>query len=347
MTLADDILAARGTDIDLGGSITSIGTAIEKAQRFVLSDDVVIACHQVTKSRPASLLSAMPICRLPFPKIWIEWRGSIAAELGLDRPTAERPTPKKMGCLIEGSDAGGQRGQMSWAWQQDGLVMVCGLSVNFDWSTDGDVAKWGRDEAKITKGSIFDLMFKRYVEPQPSDDAVAMMMRSSRAWKSLANDSEQRVALQGLMRHEAPWPSRHCNGLMRLLLEVSPESFTAMLESWEKDITGEAPFATSFIMMLNSRRAVEHEAQDRGKLNHARKRSGKPPLLPYTVTRLYLSAARERAAREAGATSREAARMHAVRGHFKVRASGIYWWCPFSRGGGSGKKVARKEYQVT
>jgi hypothetical protein len=35
------------------------------------------------------------------------------------------------------------------------------------------------------------------------------------------------------------------------------------------------------------------------------------------------------------ADPRQAARLHLVRGHFKIRKSGVYWWSPFARGQGT------------
>jgi hypothetical protein len=42
--------------------------------------------------------------------------------------------------------------------------------------------------------------------------------------------------------------------------------------------------------------------------------------------------------------SHEAARLHLVCGHLKVRRSGIVWWSPFP--GGSGTTLARRGYSV-
>jgi len=38
-------------------------------------------------------------------------------------------------------------------------------------------------------------------------------------------------------------------------------------------------------------------------------------------------------------------RMHLVRGHFKTRSTGIFWWSPFVRG--HGDAVERRHYEVS
>jgi hypothetical protein len=66
--------------------------------------------------------------------------------------------------------------------------------------------------------------------------------------------------------------------------------------------------------------------------------------MPYQTTHLRLSQAQTRAFR-AGLLTREEAGRHSVRGHFKIRRTGVYWWSPFFRGDPT-KLVQRQEYKV-
>ena len=159
MTLADEILAARGTQNDMGGIITSLASALEQAERFVLHDDVAAAGYQLIRSRPSSLLDGLALCRLPFSKLWLEWRGGVSLNSWPVYPTTERdpatrtvarPVPKRTGCLIEARDDGGQTGQITWAWVHDSGVNVCPLAVNFDWREGADVTS----EALASLGSL-------------------------------------------------------------------------------------------------------------------------------------------------------------------------------------------------
>lgn len=118
MRLSDHILAECGGIDDIGGIFTSMSGAIREAERFELSDDVARAGYLLTKSKPTTLLSALPMSRAPFRKIWLEWRGGLVSDMV--RPDNRRdvsfaPEPLKQGCLIE-TDAIGQRGTMTFAW---------------------------------------------------------------------------------------------------------------------------------------------------------------------------------------------------------------------------------------
>ncbi len=355
MILADHILAARGTPHDLAGMVTSLASGIEKAERFVLSDEIAAAGYQLIKSKPASLLDAMPLCRLPYRSLWLEWNGDSSFVAGWNQfptcePTAEdrivaRPLPWRMGCLIEG-DKTGQRGQISWAWMhKESGVNVCGLGVNFDWSKDGDVLAWSRQElGTIDRDSITDAFARRWLCDTTDEGVIQIMKMRGADWAKLADDPRQREAVAGLLRHERSWFSSHARRLIDYAWRNNPADFLKLIKAWEGDICGEAPFASAIVLMLNSRNAVEREPVDLAKLNRARRRRGRPEFLSHTVTRLYLSKARQRDA-EATGMSREAMRQHIVRGHFKIRKTGVYWWSPFLRGDAS-RPMTREHYKV-
>jgi hypothetical protein len=100
---------------------------------------------------------------------------------------------------------------------------------------------------------------------------------------------------------------------------------------WARDIRGEPGQVRSIIMLLNTRNLLHHEelaAPER--LNNQRLKSGKLPLLGRTIIRIRLSHGLQARAGLGG--QREAARLHAVRGHFKIRTSGVYWWSDHFRG---------------
>ncbi len=74
-------------------------------------------------------------------------------------------------------------------------------------------------------------------------------------------------------------------------------------------------------------------------------RKGSPkPLFSYHYLKLPLSRSQERSV-SSGDCSRLEARAHLVRGHFKLRKSGLYWWSPFVRGK-SKLGLIHKEYEV-
>jgi hypothetical protein len=96
--------------------------------------------------------------------------------------------------------------------------------------------------------------------------------------------------------------------------------------------------------MLNSKNTiVEQRREDLSRLNKARTKSRKAPLREFITTKIRLSPTQ---ARRHGIASdwHESARQHLCRGHFKVRATGVFWWSPHLRG--FGDKTVRTGYRA-
>ena len=376
MRLADHLMEECGKPTDVEGMFSRMCDGLREAQRFELSDDVARAGYNLTKSKPTTLLSALPLCRAPYRKIWLEWRGGLTT--GMVKPEFKRdpafaPDPLKQGCLIE-TDESGQRGTMTFAWihkaRPDRVgdefytpVNICPLGSLFNWDRDADVAGDANDDmcrryptnaSRQTPQATFErLLYLRYSRQLSDDDAKAWMQRSVfKDWGRFADMPQERDALRELGRHQTPFVAPCALGFFRWCAQEAIRSertinafFNDVVRtSWESDIEGEPPFAETIIAMMNSRNAVEHRPVDLSGLNKARAKRGRSLFLPYKTTHLQLSQAQTRAFR-AGLLSREEAGQHRVRGHFKIRKTGIYWWHPFFRGDAA-KPVQREQYKV-
>jgi hypothetical protein len=358
MRLIDQLRADAGSDKDqmLGGPITSLATALADAQCFELSADVVEACQHVALSRPSSLVSALPMTRVPYPRTWFEWQPR--HDDGSTPPTETKPRPARIGCLIE-AEEGLARGMMTWAWHHTGYgCTVLPYGVQFDWRPDADVPAFVRQIAaqidKIPALKFAELrrggfapdaeMLRLYAAGYELDEERAgRLMRETQRWGRLAGDHRERVAVMHLVRHAMAAPSQHCVALLLQLGGLDEATRRGMLDSWHEDLSGEPDFALAFVIMLNARHALDRTPEDFAKLNQRRKRLGRPPLAEFVTTRLALSPGRARGI-AGDAEKRAEARRHLVRGHFKVRSSGIFWWSPFVRG--SGIAVPREAYRV-
>lgn len=93
----------------------------------------------------------------------------------------------------------------------------------------------------------------------------------------------------------------------------------------------QALIGMSFLMLLNSRNSVETVTVDVSRINRARQKSGKAPFFTYRTVDLSFSKT-QRNRVDALALSSEQKRLHLVRGHFKVRTTGVFWWMPHVRG---------------
>jgi hypothetical protein len=346
--LADALLAAVGGEADRAqfGAITSLAAA----QHFELSEEVVEACREVASSRPSSLLSVLPMVRAPYPKTWFEWPDRLHPARP---PVSGKPVPKRLGCLVEMYVETLDRGTYTWAWMHaDGSIAVAPFSVLFDHRLDADIpaqlqrvagnaatlsiAEIGTIESligfKIDAAAVGENA-RRFDEAANTISKADLAISSSR-WRRVAGDPEEFVAARALARHSMPMPSLHCLRLWHFMERVAePLLARQAARSWQDDLLGEEPFAHTFLTLLNARRALDTDREDLARLNKRRLAKVQPPLHEFTVTTLHLS---ERAAARAAAQglSRAASRRHLVRGHFKTRSSGIYWWSPFYCGGG-------------
>jgi hypothetical protein len=344
MTLADQIAAdaADPRDALSGGVQASITRALERAERFVLTDDVARAVHQLIVSRPSSLLASMPLCRVPYPTTWIEWRSGLGdwpSEPSGDRDGAEllkREQPSRIGCLIE-SDSAGQRGYMTFAWSTPGKgTSACGFNCVFDYT--GNLQSFRATLKHDDMRAVFD----RFTGPI-DDDEMTKGLENTPRWRRLAHDERERDAFRKLGDYHSMWYSHHHAGFMKLVAQNNPRLIPDLMRAWMGDITGEPAFVNGVLLLLNSRNAIDHEPVDLTRLNRARHKRGKRPIFQHRITRLQLSKARERAALAQG-LSRAEARAHLVRGHFKVRATGVFWWSPFARGHHG--TIQRKHYEA-
>jgi len=119
-----------------------------------------------------------------------------------------------------------------------------------------------------------------------------------------------------------------------------------MHEDFMEDLAGEFSYTQSFLMMLNSRNSVvSRTREDLSRLNKARAKKKKHPLKEFIVTDLRLNKSHQTRAGMMG-IDRAAARRHLVRGHFKLRSTGVYWYSAHLRGHGENSPVARRQYNV-
>jgi hypothetical protein len=96
------------------------------------------------------------------------------------------------------------------------------------------------------------------------------------------------------------------------------------------DLLSEWRFVLALLTMLNSRNIFDiAPAQDLTKLNKSRGRTGKPPLLVTRTVHLSMSKVQKNRL-EAGGSRNVMA--HLVKGHFKIRSTGLFWWTPHVRG---------------
>lgn len=329
MRLYEQLIAARGGSYDTAthGIFTALAKLLVKAECFVMSENVAIACSEVSRSKPSSILSAMDLIRAPYPVTWIEWQPS---EREYNRENG-KPMPQWVGMLLE-TDTSGSRGRAILAWAHKGDLEIDPFGLVFDWNS-----------------TLSEPVLRRYGVPEhlvqhreSLVDKISDFKSGESRWAHLHGDEFEFKAYKHLCRHSEVFPIDFC---MKYMAQYDIRPGTKWGDSFLDDVSGELPFVESFLLLLNSRNSVlVQEKEDLSRLNKARRKNKKTPLKEFITTRLRFSKVQRNKANAMG-LDREAARLHMVRGHFKLRHSGVYWWGAHMRGG-KPSVALRREYEV-
>jgi hypothetical protein len=353
MRLYDKLMAAPGSIIDQGycGAFTSLARELRQAQCFVLAPDLAEACEDVCRSRPSSILSAQHTLRTPYKKMWFEW---ISADRDKTARPNDKPKPKLMGCLLLSNDRG-DKGTAIYAWEHKlneefirtyncPEVTLNPFGIIFDWSGTATEEPVMSQYAKTIGLEISkEAIRRKYIDQR---EGFRKSLKESEKWRNLSRDDRELEAYMELEKSSGIIPLEMCKGLLTSSLGKDLRVGEPMFNSFMEDLAGEFSYTQAFLMMLNSRnQVVSQTKEDLSRLNKARAKNRKTPLKEFIITDLRLNKSHETRAGVLG-IDRAAARRHMVRGHFKVRATGVYWFSAHLRGSGENSPVARRQYNV-
>lgn len=363
--LCDRLCAMAGTPEDRGlcGAYTHLAASIREAQRFVIEDVAVVAAEQVRRTKPSSLLAAIGLARPPFPTVWLEWvhDAKQSAQGWVDpQPRAGTIVPRRVGCLV--IDHGGWCG-MTFAWDfrdmDQAMIGPMGVLTSYQLELPRVVAENRDVLAKVLAdapeghpgAAMLKDLLSRTVDHErlDRDEMIRSIRESDSIWPNLSDDEiEAALRLQ-----EGYITSTVAPAMIEMVSRVHRKAQTepaaadrlaAFLNQGIADIQGEPMLVTAMLLLMNSRNAVDHVPTELAKLNRARAKRGKTELLGHSVVRLNLSRVQARRAGLAGPG--QPVRLHLVRGHFKVRRTGVYWWSHFVRGSRTAGMVQRDRYVV-
>ncbi len=319
--LADSVIEACGGPADrvFKGAVTALARDLRQAARFDLTQGVMLSAQVVHESAVGARTSALPLCRLPFGITWFEWPTQFLSE---DTPyDRSAPVSRRRGALVTVDDTR-QRGTMSWAWSRSGArsdVHLCPLSVTFDWRYEfgpvEDLVEAVYRRLGLIKALAQDLGLRDLQKRTPGLQRIPV---------AELNEDRDRLGIVW-----SPYMRPYAEAYERLRGPIDPRH--VLWQSAIEDITGEPGMLQSIVLLINSRNltAAENVTISR-RLNLQRTRKGRQPLLDYTKIQIKLS--RALYPRAGGSGEQSPSRMHIVRGHFKVRKNGIYWWSDHARG---------------
>jgi hypothetical protein len=123
-----------------------------------------------------------------------------------------------------------------------------------------------------------------------------------------------------------------------------PDIFDRLAEYAIEDWGGEARFMIAVLGLLNTRNVAQTVNIDKTKENSKRVLHNKRALFSHTLLKIrpqvYI-----RNSGESEEHQHKELRLHFVRGHFKKRKTGLFWWGMFARGSGKHGFV-HKDYEV-
>ncbi len=299
----------------------SLSEAITGAVRIVLSPEVAGAAAQVHQTRPSSMLKALPLCRLPFRNIWIEWKhGDRHNTLGTDNPVDRfrenrgyaGGAPSRMGILIQGNPDH-VSGVATFAWEHRSTgVNMCALSAIFAFD--------GR--------TLPDPMGIRSNPKTPADIGPIDPEFAADTAKIASNEVEFQ-AMNKINQAVSIVPNPY---MFNEWLSAGDQEKASLFKLGFADLLGEPGYMMAILALLNSLSSTElADGEDFTKINRKRTRNGRLPLLDHKILRLKLTRT-QKSRLEMGGIQPAQYRAHLVRGHFKIRKTGIFWWMPFVRG---------------
>ena len=325
MILADDIKAATGTEYDAAsfGGIGRLNSDIEPAERFVLHRGMVSAVAGVSNSSPKSIMSARSYARAPFQTTWIEWlfQDVLDALNKQYSPTPDRNPPTRVGCLIEEVPETPLCGMITLAWCFRGKVEQSVFCQVYDMrETPPDLPAVARHftDGRLVFAPDDPEVIRRDLEANPAGikkTTLEYIRRDPSQLDHLAHE----LSRFGFVNNPRTLT------YARWLQATYANDPSHLLKDWES----EGLAAISSLIVLNSKNLSEREAVTQAKLNRKRASRGKAPLYPHTLLKLGSGISLSHGG------SRSASRTHIVRGHFKVRKQGVFWWNPHVRGEGA------------
>jgi hypothetical protein len=270
--------------------------------RYVLSDELTRLCTALAYSRGARHLACADLLRMPAERVWVEWcEAPWQAELtryGIQPGDSRSVGAGRRGALIQAA-RDGRSGTVRTFWtvgDKDADLLASSMEACFDLDTVG--------------------------EPIPADDPERRTLRVS------DSDGEQADILRDhfRFRFEHSWHEYY----KRAALSEATERLVARhaLGTIAPDI----PMLLAFFLLLSTRSGLPRRPASLERLNNARARAGKPPLLEHIEVSSPLARDSYPPAGDLGPSWRRTPRLHHVRGHLMRRGSQMYWRVPHLRG---------------
>lgn len=300
------VCASTGAQTRLSGASDCAADAASCAIRYVLSDELTRLCAALAYSKGAHTLSCADLMHVPAECLWVEWAYA-PWRRKLDRygfPPAKDAFGNygRRGAMLRAS-RDGRRGQVRTFWttgETDFDVLASPMLASFDFDALGRIggAAAAPRNLRVANG--------------PGDE-----------------DSTLRRCFE--FEFERSWADYYARA------QVSAAARTKIEEDSLSTIALDIPVLLAFFLLLNTRTGLPQQASRLERLNRARGRDGKAPLLDHVEVSAPFPAGYVFARTDSSPSGRRRPRLHHVRGHLVRRRNELFWRVPHLRGdAGSG-----------
>lgn len=273
--------------------------------RYVLSDDLVRLCTALAYSKGARTLSCADLLHIPAERVWVEWCAAPwhneLERYGFTPGTEHANVSGRRGAFIQTSPQG-RRGLIKTFWsigESKTDVLASSMEAYFDFDTlEGEMptAPDSRDRSSI---SVAD-----HTVDHADILSRCFRFRYERTW----DDYYGEAALSPLQRDDV---AHHSLGTIAIAI----------------------PVLLAFFLLLATRPGLPRRPLMLERLNQARIKTGKAPLLEHIeVSSPLRTDYRPSGGSEAPGHHRRVPRLHHVRGHLVRRGSQLFWRVPHLRG---------------
>jgi hypothetical protein len=312
MRLADRIAQCRTPFIvknAKNGSLTYLTGAANFSQdvatcatRYVLSDELTRLCTALAYSKGANSLACADLLHVPAERVWVEWTEAPwlneLERYGFKRP-ATPPHQGRRGVFIQ-STAQGRRGVLRTFWtagSADFDVLSSSMEACFNFDTDDLAPSAAFDGSAAPSFRVSDV---------GSDTDILrrfFRFRFERSWQDYYDRSNLTAVQVRALAHHA---------LGTIAIDI--------------------PVLLAFFLLLVARPGLPNRPLMLERINKARMKSGKAPLLEQIEVLAPLLPHYPAGPGTGSESSRRSPRLHHVRGHLARRGNKLFWRVPHLRG---------------
>ncbi len=310
---------------------------VRSAQRFAISAEALHVISHVAQSKPSSLMAGLGIARLPFHKLFIEYDWNQRFRILVDEfdyPDLREDKAKKLrfGLLASATDETLQRGTVHLLTKYDDYTPTMGpIYLDFDFALENNLVRQRHAErgtlatVESVKNNTNNRHPKEYSPRfvnQPSEtDAMTEMNNIF----DVCYDPEAKPHLEQIG-------------------EDGQDAINKYVNSWRVNMGGEARFFLGTIMLLNSRNLADVKEVSVRDANRVRRSNDLQSIVTHHRVSIKLTKVSRNRMNSQGIPVGEMA-YHMVRGHWKVRKTGVFFWRPHFAGNRD-KGTVVKDYDV-